>query len=1052
MDLNQRFIYINDELENREFNFPNNKIHIHTYSVLHFLKRFLWHNTFRLGYIYLLLITILQLIPSLSTIGTFTTLGPLLVMVVATFVLQLLTTIQQQRHLDRDVNLKKVSILRGAVFNDVASYKLKPGDVIKVSNNEYIPADLMLLATSDMDNVCMVEQYETADGEVKLSSKSALEFTSTLKDPRSLAELDAKISCSEPGTLPSNFRGQMLHDRVTENIGFQHFVTRGAKITNTKWVYGCVIYTGHHSLVPALEIEGLSTNKKTKLGRVERMTNYFLFSLLSISVLLAAISTIVYRTKMDYDTWYLDLSSMTVATMFFTFIILYNGLIAITLYFTIDIIKLINMTFVNEDIAGSRQFPKSSTLIDELGQVAYLFSDKTGTLTQNQMVLKKCSIGGTVHLVDNLAAPGHQMEPMSNNNGETTMKLFPVDEALYQSNQTRMDYFMAIMTCHTVCTEDGDQGEVFYKGSSMDELALLKGALSNGYKLHKRVNNFLSISIQGQSYEFQVVEIIGFTSSRRRMSVIVRNPINNQVMLYMKGADEEIFLRLAPKQPFADKTITDLENFGKEGLRTLCVAQKILKEETVVRWVNDYRAAKSTSNADAIRALEAEMESNLTLLGATAVDDKLQEGVPETIHTLRSSGIKMWVLTGDKLLTAMNVGASCRLIDESTMEILVLAENSENECVSMLNEYLATATEKRNKKDIALVFSGTNLEYLLSNPTTKLQFLKLAENCNVAIGFRLSPNQKSSVINLVKNNIQDVTLAIGDGSNDIGMIDNADIGVGIIGHEGIQAAQTADYSLSEFRLLERLLLLHGRNAYQRVTSFILYIMNKSATLVFTQFWYTIYTLSSGSTLYDPTTIVLYSFLFTLFPAIALGVFNRAVGTGNTNTFPELYQDGPMLAHFNFRMFFFTILSALYQSLCIFFVPVLSMNRGIIYGDGHNIDEFYMGVLVFTCLVFTVNFKVALETLTWTWVSIVAFLGSLILYFGWTLIACSFGIGGDWYNIDLLSSLYSSGYFYLNVILVVIVALYPEYVIKYVHRSYYPNMKDVVQEMERKKRD
>ncbi|EFA82304.1 hypothetical protein PPL_04728 [Heterostelium album PN500] len=1048
-----RYIYINDELENRAFQFPNNRIAVSSYSVPYFLKKFFLHHTFRLGYLYLFLIMILQFIPGLTPIGQFTTLGPLLVVLVITFVFQMFTTFQQQRHLDREVNGKTVTILKGSNFVDCKAYKLKPGDIIRVTNNEVVPADMILLATSDEENISMVEYYES-DGETKFSTKNPLEFTSNLKEPRSLAELEAKISCSGTGVKPAQFKGQIHHDRVAEPVGYTNLVLKSSKLSNTKWVYGVVIFTGKDTLVP----HGIKS-KKTKLGRVERMTNHNFFMLLSLAIILAAISTVIFKIQVDNGAWYLfDFSAAYIGILFLTSLILYSGVICVTLYITIDFVKMFNLMFINNDLDGSRLFPKSAALVDELGQVAYIFSDKTGTLTQNQMIFKKCTIAGQIstmeECVEEMSAleSGDSSGQMIFGNGEVQGGGSEPAKKLDDRYTEKLDFFMALLTCHTVSTEQDDSGDRFYKGSSMDELAIIRAAKEAGLTLNRRSSNYVNVTLMGNPHDFQIVEIIGFTSSRRRMSVIVRNPVTKQSILYMKGADEEIFMRLAPRQKHADSTISHLEVFGKEGFRTLCVGQRQLSEDMMFRWVNEYRAARSSNDLGAMQSLEVEMEQSLTLLGATAIEDRLQPGVPETIHTLRSAGIKIWVLTGDKLLTAMNVGSACQLIDEESMEILVLAENTEVECVATLNEFLGVANQRKleGKKDIALVFSGANLEYLVASQSTKLQFLKLAERCRVAIGFRLSPQQKSFVVDLVKSNTQKVTLAIGDGANDIGMIENAHIGVGIIGQEGIHAARTSDYSISEFRLLERLLLFHGRNSYQRVTSLIMYIINKSVVLAMIQFWFAIYHRYSATTVFDPTTIAMYSFLFTLFPAIALGIFNRSTGSDQISKFPELYQDGQKLEQYNLLSFIINLGWAFYQSVCIFFIPVFMTRLGDIYSNGMTIDYYYQGVLIFTCMVITVNVKVMVETLTYTYLTACALIFSVASYFVWTLMASGFGLHiTDFYKYELLAALYQSASFYLIIVLVVVVALTPEIVYKYVNRSYYPKKEDIAQELSKK---
>lgn len=222
-----------------------------------------------------------------------------------------------------------------------------------------------------------------------------------------------------------------------------------------------------------------------------------------------------------------------------------------------------------------------------------------------------------------------------------------------------------------------------YEAESADEMALVKAACVMGCKLLKRTKEMVLLTLPGESepVHFNVLKVLPFDSDRKRMSIIVQHPINETIIVYCKGADSSILSRLnrqyeKASNPTLQRTKHVIDEYAKLGLRTLCFAKRVLGDEEYESWAEIFDAAERATENRAAKFFEAAqlIESNLTLLGAVGIEDKLQELVPETIQSLRDAGMHVWMLTGDKQETAVNIGYSCRLLDPK-MKVMFLNES-----------------------------------------------------------------------------------------------------------------------------------------------------------------------------------------------------------------------------------------------------------------------------------------------------------------------------------------------------------------------------------------
>ena len=409
-------------------------------------------------------------------------------------------------------------------------------------------------------------------------------------------------------------------------------------------------------------------------------------------------------------------------------------------------------------------------------------------------------------------------------------------------SSTVIHHFLALLAnCHTVIPDRKDEkSEIKYQAASPDEGALVEGALALGYKFLARKPRSVIIQVDGQDFEYELLALCEFNSTRKRMSTIFRCP-DGKIRIYCKGADTVIFERLARENTNMDVTLHHLEEYATEGLRTLCLAMREIPEQEFREWQQVFEKAATTvggTRAEELDKAAEIIEHDFFLLGATAIEDRLQDGVPETIHTLQTAGIKVWVLTGDRQETAINIGMSCKLLSEEMTLLLVNEDNSSATRSNLQNKLDAIRNQMATGGDLetlALIIDGKSLTFALEKDMEHL-FLELAVICKAVVCCRVSPLQKALVVKLVKRNLKALLLAVGDGANDVSMIRAAHVGVGISGVEGLQAARNADVAIAQFRYLRKLLLVHGAWSYQRISRVILYSFYKNIAMFMTQFW------------------------------------------------------------------------------------------------------------------------------------------------------------------------------------------------------------------------
>uniref|UniRef100_A0A3Q1EA99 Phospholipid-transporting ATPase n=1 Tax=Acanthochromis polyacanthus TaxID=80966 RepID=A0A3Q1EA99_9TELE len=886
---------------------------------------------------------------------------------------------------------------------------------------------------SEPQGMCYIET-SNLDGETNLKIRQGLQMTADIKEIDSLMRLSGRMECESPNRHLYEF--SLMPGSLTVPLGPDQILLRGAQLRNTQWVHGVVVYTGHDT-----KLMQNSTRPPLKLSNVERITNFqilVLFGCLLAISLVCSIGQTIWKYQYGNDAWYMDLNYGGAANFglnFLTFIILFNNLIPISLLVTLEVIKFIQAFFINWDTdmlyepTNTPAMARTSNLNEELGQVKYIFSDKTGTLTCNVMQFKKCTIAG-------VAYGTHSSDEAGFNDPSLLENL--------QSNHPTAAVILEFMTmmaiCHTAVPERMD-GKITYQAASPDEGALVRAAQNLGFVFSGRTPDSVIVEMLGTEEKYELLHVLEFTSARKRMSVIMRTP-SGRIRLYCKGA---VSVCLSPWQ----RMTCCHALFNLPGLRTLCFAVADISESSYQQWQElHHRACTSLQN----RALKLEesyelIEKNLQLLGATAIEDKLQDKVPETIETLMKADIKIWILTGDKQETAINIGHSCKLLTKN-MGMLVINEDTLDGTRETLSHHcgmLGDALYKEN--DFALIIDGKTLKYALTFGVRQY-FLDLALSCKAVICCRVSPLQKSEVVEMVKKQVKVITLAIGDGANDVGMIQTAHVGVGISGNEGLQAANSSDYSIAQFKYLKNLLLVHGAWNYNRVAKCILYCFYKNIVLYIIEIWFAFVNGFSGQILFERWCIGLYNVIFTALPPLTLGIFERSCRKENMLKYPELYKTSQNAMGFNTKVFWAHCLNGLFHSVILFWFPLKAFQHDTVFGNGRTPDYLLLGNMVYTVSapIFLTDSFCCFSHIA-IWGSIGLWVVFFIIYSSlWPLIPLAPDMSGE---ADMM---FKSGVFWMGLFFIPVTSLVFDVAYKVVKKACFKTLVDEVQELEALSKD
>ncbi|KAF2982537.1 hypothetical protein EK904_008387, partial [Melospiza melodia maxima] len=869
------------------------------YTLWNFLPKNLFEQFRRIANFYFLIIFLVQVIVDTPT-SPVTSGLPLFFVITVTAIKQGYEDWLRHRA-DNEVNKSNVFVVENAKQVRKESEKIKVGDIVEVKADETFPCDLIFLASSSTDGTCYVTTA-SLDGESNFKA----------------------LSLMGPALVPA----------------------------------GVAVYTGMETKM-ALNYQG----KSQKRSAVEKSINAFLIVYLCILLGKATVcTTLKYvwqsnpfndepwyneKTKKERDTF----KVLRMFTDFLSFMVLFNFIIPVSMYVTVEMQKFLGSFFISwdkemyDEEIQEGALVNTSDLNEELGQVSVLRLWGLSCLgVQLVTALPPC--------------------------------LCPA--------QSREELFLrALCLCHTVQIKEADQVDGLvahperkytYISSSPDEIALVKGAEKYGFTFLGLENNFMKI--RNQKNETEMVQ------------------------------QEEI-----------QQTKVHVDRNAMDGYRTLCVAFKELTEkeyDRIDRQLNEAKMALQDREEKMAKVFD-DTEADMHLIGATAVEDRLQEQLAETIEALHAAGMKVWVLTGDKMETAKSTCYACRLFQTST-ELLELTartvgegDRKEDRLHELLLEYHKKLIQELPKnraglkrswtlsQEYGLIIDGSTLSLIL-NPSQdcgssnyKSIFLQICLKCTAVLCCRMAPLQKAQIVRMVKNTKgSPITLSIGDGANDVSMILEAHVGIGIKGKEGRQASRNSDYAVPKFKHLRKLLLAHGHLYYVRIAHLVQYFFYKNLCFILPQFLYQFFcgfsqqgvqelvmyafislwrglflcclshvTLcSSSKPLYDAAYLTMYNICFTSLPILAYSLLEQHISIDTLTSDPQLYMKVSDNAMLQWRPFLYWTFLGAFEGLVFFFGVYFLFQNSSLEDNGKVFGNWTFGTIVFTVLVFTVTLKVS----------------------------------------------------------------------------------------------
>ena len=1136
-----------------------NRVVTSKYNIVTFLPRFLFEMFSRVAYLYFLIqagLSWWSVVSPYSGIGA--TAALLFVLIVAA-----VKAIWEDTKRHKEDQIMNTSIthrlLPDGTVEDILWTEVRVGDSIIVRDDENFPADLLCLKSDLEDNVCFI-RTTNLDGETNLKIRKPLDIKG-LESTEDIINLDLTLRAEAPNKNLHKFKGNALIHGENNTIKAKVPVTmnemllRGCTLKNSRYIIGLVVYTGRES-----RIQMNATKTPLKIGSFDRFLNFQITLVIFMQLamcLFCAVANYVWVQTTGKDHFYLALNYdvqgvfsngfVQILINFLTFWILLSYLVPISLFVTLEIVKFWQgFIFINLDkdmrneSTGEHARCRNSNLNEDLGKIEYIFSDKTGTLTSNEMQLREVSIKGQVlgntnvrleehGELDGLEAlklfdprlayaakavavspsinslvsgggstrrvmsfhhskPSHgtadklgldhrgvtldSFDPEAATSGEFKVNGFQDPSDAVRSSLTlghhMMDFFTNICLCHSLILDPNPgEGKSIYQGPSPDEVALVDAARQLGFEFVSRSQSSIRLNMLGHDVTYEILNVMEYSSERGCMSVIARSP-DGTTRLFCKGSDMKVMkkIRKDTDSQLVDRTNSDLHTFAKQGLRTLVVASKVIDEETYKDWDSRYQEASGLleDRDKAMNELGNEIENDLELIGATAIEDKLQHGVPEAIKTLLDANIRVWMITGDKQETAVNIAVSCHLVCNVDEIMMINADEKsdhavdqtrellENACANLCKLYKkATGISVQDIEEIPSEFregemavDGPTLTFILADKKMRRRLAQISARCSGVVVSRSSPSQKAAIVKCMadyemecaagnsrglirwyrryRRRLCGKMLSIGDGANDVAMLQTADVGIGIMGKEGRQAVNNSDYAISQFRFLVPLLLIHGNLSYYRLARLIKYSFYKNTTFAFVMFYYQFYNGYSGQALVDSITAAVFNVVFTSLPIFLFSVLDRPVNELHAFIqYPQLYDKRNSRSLTTSSFWKSGILLGIAHAAISFFVPYYSIATS---GD-HNITDVYsLGKITFVALLGIVTLEVALIARYWTWVFFWITLLSYFLVYPYLIIFPLAALGISFYDpasIGVSTNVLASPTFWLVILVCYITA-------------------------------
>ena len=988
MRKNYQFLMMQSDESNLSFESPvveripdANSIKTSHYTWYNFIFKNLFEQFHRLANIFFLFCATLQVIPVISPLNPVMGFLSLSVMLSISMIKVGLEDLKRHKA-DNLLNNKITRLYQNGREVESKWKEINQGDILIIRDNEEFPADCVLLKTTSSDNKCKIETA-ALDGESNLKIRTVVTPDDDL--------INEKFSVEICETRPelNIFSGNIKLEGRIYSLSPENFIPRACFLKNTREVYALVVYTGENT-----KIIQNSIKPKFKYTEIDRFMSRCVIILVFVLLGLAGIFDLfAYKwTEEHYQDQYLQLQRQPKIYYFynlFSWFLIINMMIPLCMYSSLDLVRFFLALYFEIDKSmvegNSKVRCHTSDLVSTIGRITHIISDKTGTLTKNKMTFR------AVGLEDGII--GGNGELKVNNDSERMISMSDANLEYVRNqishNPKLRELLLTICLCHSATTAVNQYyynpaliSSVFpdfeftydippievvkkfpysisYQTSSPDEVALLHFARECGYIFYTINQNIVTLIINDAIVEIERPVFFEFTAKRKRASCLVK--INGEYKLLMKGADTEV-LRRSISTP--DTICRELKEISIKGLRSLLYSEKIVYSPYKI--IEEFNRIKTLTSGfdEALYNLQEEVEQELSIFAVTGVMDELQDEVQETICKLRQAGISIWMLTGDKLDTALNVAAAAGLKLPDFHELVI----SSIDDIEKMAGY--------NLKNTVVVIEGQVMSELFTDNT----FFDYAENAGCVVCARCEPSQKGACVREFKKHKKRATiLSIGDGANDVDMIRSADVGVGVEGKEGSDAVMSSDFSLPSFKFIAPLLIIHGRWSVNRTTLLVSLIFYKNTMLCFTQMLFGIFNGFSATSAFDSGFLSMYNFILTVPQLFFICVFEEDVDAKYAMAVPETYKDNSKQGTIGVGTMIWMYVHAAIHALIIFFFSYFESNSVLLDSSCKTFDLPIFSQITAWCVLIVFTLELLMSFKTITIVHILLYVACIIVY-------------------------------------------------------------------------